>query len=240
MADLQVARLKMFESPFAHTGVDYFGPFVVKQQRSDVKRYGCIFSCMTTRAIHLEVAPDLTTSAFINALPRFVARLGPVRHVYSDNGTNFVGSEKVLSKSIESWNQRQIYQHLRQEGIQWIFNPSEASHIGGAWERMIRLLRQIFASLLPGKRIDEDDLHTLLLEVESIINSRPLTDYSGDPEDPLPLTLNHLLRVDMWQQHLTYHKHKNNHVQLSYISIGICINKGYRASRVYSQRTSFF
>ena len=196
MADLPPARLKMFESPFAHTGVDYFGPFVVKQRRSDVKRYGCIFTCMTTRAVHLEVAPDLTTSAFINALQRFVARRGPVHHVYSDNGSNFIGAEKVLRQSIQSWNQRQIYQHLRQEGIQWTFNPPGASHMGGAWERMIRLVRQIFVSLLSGKRLDDDGLHTLLLEVESIINSRPLTNCSGDPEDPLPFTPNHLLKVD--------------------------------------------
>ena len=121
---------------------------------------------------------------------RFVSRRGPVHHVYSDNGSNFIGAEKVLRQSIQSWNQRQIYQHLRQEGIEWTLNPPGASHIGGAWEKMIRLVRQIFVSLLPGKRLDDDGLHTLLFEVESIINSRPLTNCSGDPEDPLPLTPN--------------------------------------------------
>ena len=112
MADLPKARLQMFQTPFAHTGIDYFGPYVIRQRRNDVKRYGCIFTCMTTRAVHLEVAPDLTTSAFINAPRRFVARRGPMQHIYSDNGSNFVGTEKILRKSIDSWNQRQILQHL--------------------------------------------------------------------------------------------------------------------------------
>ena len=100
MADLPPARLQMFKTPFAHTGVDYFVPYLIKQRRSEVKRYGCIFMCLTTRAVHLKVAQDMTTSAFINALRRFVARRGPVQHLYSDNGSNFVGSEKVLQKSM--------------------------------------------------------------------------------------------------------------------------------------------
>ena len=73
MADLPPARLQIHEAPFAHTGVDYFGPFVIKQRRSEIKRYDCIMTCMTTRTMHLEVAPDLTTSLFINALRRFIA-----------------------------------------------------------------------------------------------------------------------------------------------------------------------
>ena len=68
--------------------------------------------------------------------------------------------------------------------------------MGGAWERMIRLVRQILASLVIGKNLDDDSLHTLLLEVESIINSRSLTACSGNPECSLPPTPNHLLRVD--------------------------------------------
>ena len=105
MADLPPARLQMFQPPFSHTGVDYFGPFLVRQRMSEVKRYGCIFTCLTVRAVYLEVAPDLTTTSFINALRRFVARRGPVQHIYSDNGTNFVGSERVLKDSIAAWNQ---------------------------------------------------------------------------------------------------------------------------------------
>ena len=93
MSDLPLARLQVNESPFTHTGVDYFGPIMVKQRRSELKRYGCIMTCMTTRAIHLEVAHDLTTSSFLNALRRFISRRGNIQHLHSDNGSNFVGAE---------------------------------------------------------------------------------------------------------------------------------------------------
>ena len=105
IADLPKARLKVHKPPFSYVGVDYFGPLYVKLKRSEVKRYGCLFTCLTCRAIHLEVAQDLSTSAFINALRRFVSRRGPVLHIYSDNGTNFVGSARLLQDSIDSWNQ---------------------------------------------------------------------------------------------------------------------------------------
>ena len=196
MADLPPARLQMHEAPFAHTGVDYFGPFVIKQRRSEIKRYGCIMTCMTTRAIHLEVAPDLSTSSFVNVLRRFVARRGTVTCLYSDNGTNFVGSERILRESIQAWNKQQIHEHLRQSGIKWFFNPPGASHMGGAWERMVGLVKRILGAIVPGKIMDDDTLHTLLLEVEAIVNSRPLTDVFVDGDTDLPLTPNHLLRIN--------------------------------------------
>ena len=104
MADLPECRLDMNHAPFFHTGVDCFGVFSVKQGRSLVKRYGCIFTCMTVRAVHLEVLHTLSTDSFISALRRFVARRGNVGHIYSDNGTNFVGAERVLKESIRKWN----------------------------------------------------------------------------------------------------------------------------------------
>ena len=84
MADLLPERLKVYDPPFTQVGADYFGPFFTKMKGSEVKREGCLFTCMTTRATHLEMAQDLTMSSFINALRKFVARVGPIKHVYSD------------------------------------------------------------------------------------------------------------------------------------------------------------
>ena len=120
MADKE--RLTPDKPPFYFTGVDYFGPFLVRQG-SDVKRYGCIFTCFTTRAVHIEVANSLTADSFIAALSRFTSRRGKPFCIFSDNGTNFVGAEKELSKSIEEWNKNQIYAHLQQNEIRWEFNP---------------------------------------------------------------------------------------------------------------------
>ena len=108
MADLPKARLQVDLPPFSHVGVDYFGPFFVKQGRSKVKRYGCIFTCLTIRAVHIEVAVDLSTDSFINVLRRFIARRGPPIHLYSDNGTNFVGAERILREALAAWNKTRL------------------------------------------------------------------------------------------------------------------------------------
>ena len=112
MAELPLARLKIHEAPFSQTGVDYFGPLLVKQGRGTRKRYGCLFTCLTTRAIHLKVAIDLTTSAFINCFRRFIARRVPVKHMFSDNATNFVGCNREFREAVGEWNKHQIHTAL--------------------------------------------------------------------------------------------------------------------------------
>ena len=195
MADLPPSRLQIDTHPFAYCGIDYFEPLLVKQRRSQVKRYGCLFTCLTSRAIHIEVTMDLTTDAFINALRRFLSRRGPVLHFFSDNGTNFVSAEKTLREALHQWNQHQIEDFLLQKEIQWTFNPPNASHMGGAWERMIRSVRRILTALMTERTLDDDQLHTFLLEAESILNSRPLTPITTDADGLEPLTPNHLLKL---------------------------------------------
>ena len=129
MAELPFARLQINEAPFSQTCVDFFGPFMVRQRRSTIKRYGCLFTCRTTRAVHLEVAADLSTSSFINTL-RIITCRGPIKHIFSDNGTNFVGSNKALKPAVKEWNKRQIHLCLRQKAIDWSFNPPGATHMG--------------------------------------------------------------------------------------------------------------
>ena len=90
MAGLPADRLS--EPPFTYCAVDMFGSFVIKEGRKDLKRYGCLFTCLACRAVHTEIANSLDTSSFINALRRFVARRGNVRQLRSDNGSNFIGS----------------------------------------------------------------------------------------------------------------------------------------------------
>ena len=193
MADLPTDRLKPDEPPFTCVGVDYFGPIEVRSRRSTVKRYGVLFTCLVLRAIHIEVAPSLDTDSFINALRRFIARRGQVRELRSDNGTNFVGAERELKTTIAQWNQAQVYDVLLQKGIKWTFNPPAGSHHGGVWERLIRSVRKVLNSTLKVQRLDEEGLHTVLCEVEAIINSRPITKASTDPNDLEALTPNHLL-----------------------------------------------
>ena len=89
-------RLISDQPPFTFVGVDYFGPVLVKQKRSHEKRYGCIFTCLTTRAIHIEIAHSLDIDSFISVMRRFTARPGRPQLVCSDNGTNFHTGEREL------------------------------------------------------------------------------------------------------------------------------------------------
>ena len=193
MADLPCDRVSTGEPPFTYVGVYYFGPFDIKRGRSLVKRYGVIFTCLTIRAVHIEVASSLDTDSFINALRRFIARRGQIKELRSDNGTNFIGAERELRRAVEGWNLEKINDVLSLKGIKWTFNPPTGSHHGGAWERLIRSIRKILNSTLRTQSRDEEGLNTVLCEVESILNSRPLTKESTDPKDLEALTPNHLL-----------------------------------------------
>ena len=193
MADLPEERMLSDQPPFTNSGVDLFGPFHVKRGRAEVKLYGVVFTCMASRAVHLEIADSLSTSSFINVLRRFIARRGEVKSLRSDRGTNFIGAERELAEMTKEWNEGQVVETMLQAGVQWIFNPSGASHFGGVWERQIRTIRKILTATLTEQTIREDNLRTLLCEIEAIINSRPLTTVSSDPQDACPLTPNHLL-----------------------------------------------
>ncbi|XP_028516714.1 uncharacterized protein LOC110245225 [Exaiptasia diaphana] len=174
MASLPTFRMTAFEPCFTHTGVDYFGPLNVKRGRSQVKRWGAIFTCLNSRAVHLELASSLETDCFINLLRRFINRRGPPKYIYSDNGTNFVGAEKELKTAIQNWNQAQIDKQLLQKGTQWVFQPPKASHASGVWERLIRSTRKALKAILKESLVDEEVATTVLTEVEAILNSRPL------------------------------------------------------------------
>ncbi|PIK53264.1 hypothetical protein BSL78_09838 [Apostichopus japonicus] len=193
MADLPVARVTAGKAPFSNVGVDLFGPFFVKQGRSSVKVWGCVFTCLAMRAVHIELVSSMNTDSFVNALRRFVSRRGSPEKIFCDNGTNFKGSERELKEALAELEPEKIARHLGHKHIQWEFNPPMASHMGGVWERIIRSIRRILKVLLKGQSVTFEVLETVFAEVEAILNARPLTQVSLDPRDQEPLTPNHLL-----------------------------------------------
>ena len=151
-----------------------FGPMLVKSRRSQVKRYGFVFTCLAIRAVHIEIAHDLTADSFIQAFTRFVSRRGSPIEVFSDNGTNFKGADSEIKTALEHWNPDRIDNCLRRCGIRWNFNHLHASHAGGVWERMSHSIRKILRSLLGTQIVNDETLLTLMAEVEKILNDRPL------------------------------------------------------------------
>lgn len=193
MGNLPVARLGFRLSPFSNTGLDFFGPLYVKVGRKKEKRWCALFTCLTIRAIHLELLPSISADSTIMALQRFIARRGVPQKIYSDSGTGFKGASKELMFAIRKLDNQKIDRFCTKNKIHWSFNPPSAPHMGGAWERLIRSVKVALSSVLSGKITSEEILLTTLLEIEHAINSRPLTEVSLDPRDREALTPNHFI-----------------------------------------------
>ena len=150
---------------------------------------------MTVRCVHLDVVESCETDAFIMALRRFTSRRGCPQNMYSDNGTNFKGATNELTEFVTKLKKEEekIVDYLSGHKIRWTFNPPAAPHMGGAWERLVRSTKEIIYGLVKDHVLTDPQLYTLLTEVESIINSRPLTHLSQDITDFDPLTPNHIL-----------------------------------------------
>ena len=200
MANLPEDRLEP-APPFTFCAVDYFGPWYIKEGRREVKRYSVLFTCLASRAVHVEVASSLSTDSFLNAYRRFVGRRGPVRQLRSDLGTNFVGAKNELQQALSTLHHEKIQQELAKRNCDWIdfkMNVPEASHMGGAWECQIRTVRNVLSTLLTqhAAQLDDETLKTFMVEAEAIVNCRPLTvDAINSPQMPEPLTPNHLLTM---------------------------------------------
>lgn len=195
MAALPRDRVTPSLPPFSHVGIDFFGPMEVKRGRSLVKRWGVIFTCLVCRAIHLEVACSLDTDSCINAIRRFLCRRGSVLTIRTDCGTNFTSAQKELRTALSQLDNEKIGKHLLVNHVKWLFNPPYAAHFGGAWERLIRMVKKVLLSIIHQQTVDDEMLQTALCEVECILNDRPLTTASSDPKDLAPLTPNHLLQL---------------------------------------------
>ncbi len=192
MADLPPARLRLFKPPFFSTGMDCFGPFQVKVGRRLEKRWGIIFKCLTTRAVHLDILTTIDADSFLMALRRFIARRGTPAELYSDQGTNFRGGERELREAFATLTP-DLQQQLAKQKISFHFNPPAAPHFGGVWEREIRSIKTALHTTVGGQPIPEEVLRTVLLEVEGILNSKPLGYVSSSLTDLDPVTPNVLL-----------------------------------------------
>ena len=203
---------------FSCVGVDFAGPLFVKSKVKDdpemTKVDIALFTCATSRAVHLELVSSLDAPTFLLCLRRFIGRRGLPKLIVSDNAKTFQASEKTLVSLFEL---EDVQEHLSSKGIRWQFNLAKAPWWGGFFERLVKQVKSCLKKTLGRSKLSFDELTTILVEVEAVLNSRPLTYlYSDDVEEPL--TPSHLvigrrlltlpvgpLQIDDWDfgDHLT-------------------------------------
>ena len=198
----ELPRRRVTDSPpFTYCGVDMFRPFIKKEGRKELKRCGAMFTCLASRAVIIEITNSIETDWFILALRHFIARCGNVRSITSDNGTNFAGAVDQLKKAFHEMNHQKIQHFLANTGVDWLIwsrNAPAASHKCRVWGCQIRSTRSILASLLKnyGTCLKGESLHTLMKEVEAIVNSQSLTvETISYPQSLTPLSPNNLLTM---------------------------------------------
>ena len=196
MPPLPVCRFPdtLSQFPFANTGIDFFGSFYIEDTKNKLtKYYGLIFTCMITLSAHLESCPDLNTDTFLNALRRFASRRCLPKLILSDNGKTFVGAKDELKRRVRSLDNQRIASELLIKNTVWKFNPPYGPHLGGAWERLIQNAKLIVLIILGSKRLTSDVFYTIMVETESMLNSRPLTHVAYVPDKEELITPNHFL-----------------------------------------------
>lgn len=178
---------------FTSVGVDFAGPFYIyglsTRQNQASKVYLALYTCASSRAVHLDITPDLSADAFLRSFRRFISRRGIPKRVRSDNAKNFKSASKKLSRLLDI---PEVQQFLAEKRVLWSFQLPRAPWWGGFFEKMIKCAKKCLKKMLGVARVTYDELYTLIVEVEAILNSRALTYVYPDGVEE-PLTPSHLM-----------------------------------------------
>ena len=191
---LPATRTQLTLKAFVNVGVDMAGPLMVKMGRgkSQQKRWICLFTCLSTRAVHLELCHSLDVSSFMNALTRLIGRRGVPQTLLSDNGSNFRGADNEMKRLFEMFKEEEFQGKCTQKKISWKFNPPGGPHHGGVFEAMIKSAKTALKDALFKKDLTDEELQTALISAEGMLNQRPLS-YVGGEDDDFILTPNHFI-----------------------------------------------
>ena len=194
MADLPQTRLAPHTPPFHFTSCDYFGPYKVKKGRNKTtKHYGVIFTCLNTRAVHLELAVDCSTMDFLQVLRRFFAIRGYPKCMRSDNGTQLVGAVAELRQRVKGLDAKKLREFSAERGMEWKFITPGAPHQNGGAEALVKSVKIALKKAIGETTLTPFELYTLLLEVANLVNQRPIGRIPNDPDDGAYICPNDML-----------------------------------------------
>lgn len=207
MADLPRSRVATASRPFEICGIDYAGPIIIResQRRGRIptsKGYIAVFVCFKTKAIHLELVSALDTELFLVALKKFTSRRGVPSHIHSDNGSNFLEASNELKALYEFLEKEKsnLATAMAMEKITWHFMPPQTPHFGGLWEAAVKSMKKHLKITMQSLTYTFEEYSTLLTEIEGILNSRPITPLSSNPNDFEALTPAHFLTGSVLRQ----------------------------------------
>lgn len=187
-------------APFSNVSVDFCGPFFAHYKirgRVPTKTYIAVFVCHATKAVHLEVASDMSAACFLGTFKRFVGTRGLPVKVFSDNGTNFVGANSDLHDLYVLLQSSNLADDLKQmchdDKITWHFYPPGSPHFGGLHEAAVKAAKYHMRRVIGKANLTLEELNTLIKQVEAVLNSRPLTAICSSTDDLLAITPGHFL-----------------------------------------------
>uniref|UniRef100_A0A336MGS7 CSON000886 protein n=1 Tax=Culicoides sonorensis TaxID=179676 RepID=A0A336MGS7_CULSO len=210
MAPLPKERTEPNIFPFTYVGIDYFGPLLIKIDRKIQKHWVCLFSCLTTRAIHMEIVASLTTNSCIMAIIRFTNIRGIPKEIVADNGKYFIGAKNELNLLVRELNNQEI----------------SAPHQAGATERLIGSVKRTLNIIMKEQFPTYEIISTTLTEIINIINNRPLLNLNADDEESYSITPNHILigRINGEQDYSEINESEMNTTKI------------WKCSQIYAQR----
>ena len=181
-------------APFSHTGLDYMGPLYIKEADKKRKVWICLFTCVTTRALHLEIVDDMTAEQFLMGLRRFISRRGTPSEIICDNAKQFKATKTVID---QAWKKiltdPSVYNYVSSKGIEWNFIIEFSPWSGGFYERLVGLVKSSLRKSIGLICLTKTQLTTITTEIEATLNSRPLTYVDEDINSSNPVTPNHFL-----------------------------------------------
>lgn len=188
MAPLPKERIDSPDS-FRYVGCDFFGPLFSTNYDQQEKNYVALFTCFHSRAVHLELVHDLTTSNFLQAFSVMCITRGLPEMIFTDCAKTFKGANAELKRLYRKVDWNKVVDHAAKKNIKWEFNTEKAPWANGICEHLVQTVKRPMRKLLGSAKLTFTELNVLLKEVEAVVNNRPLSSRIGtEPEELHPIT----------------------------------------------------